>query len=406
MRVLRFVAIGALIAAGIIARTTTPSVSSAPPVIESRPHSIVCDPSGRCIAVGLMGSVYGVHVPYAAELVNGSWTLLSPQLPTPVVDSEFASVECDAPDRCVAVGREEIPAPYLGARSAGDRPLIQTWDGSAWVRGAPTIPTGSKDAGLNGVACASSTCMAVGQYGKRVNKDRALATTSDGARWTLALPPYRRVEEDAGLNDVVCFEPTSCLAVGQFGFELQAMFTGVAPLIERWDGSAWHLEPSSNAKDSLDTELNAISCPTEDRCLAVGFRRLTGGAYATFAEIRNGRRWSLLPTVDPPNSPDVEFADIACPERDRCVAVGSWTSGAQIHSLVERWDGEHWTIERTPVPSTATSSALTSIDCPTTQSCYAVGAYEQGSPTEHAFSLAWDGRAWKVIPMPESSDTA
>ena len=43
---------------------------------------------------------------------------------------------------------------------------------------------------------------------------------------------------------------------------------------------------------------------------------------------------------------------------------------------------------------------------PDDQSCYAVGAYEQGSPTEHAFSLAWDGRAWKVIPMPESSDTA
>jgi hypothetical protein len=80
--------------------------------------------------------------------------------------------------------------------------------------------------------------------------------------------------------------------------------------------------------------------------------------------------------------------------------------GAHVHSLVESWDGRRWTIEQTPAPDGSTSTALTAAACPDPQTCYAVGAYERGSPTGHALSLGWDGHGWTVVPMPDPSGPA
>jgi hypothetical protein len=405
MRPLRFLAVGALLAAGIAARAWTPAVTTAPPVIESRARAVDCPSTGECMAVGSMGSVYSVRIPFATSLSNGAWGLAAPEAPSPLAESTFTSVACELAGSCVAVGREEIPAPYLGARSAGDRPLIGSWDGSTWSRVMAPVPPGTSDAVLNGVSCASSTCIAVGTFGRRTGTDRVLAMTFDGARWSLRLPPHHRYEEDASLNDVACTSPTSCIAVGRFGVELQ-VFTGVAPLIERWDGKAWQLEVSDNAPDSLDTELNAIACPSTDRCLAVGIRRRVGGTYSTFAEIRQGTRWTLLPTPDRAVSPDSELADIACPGPQHCIAVGFSLIGTHVQSLVETWEGARWTIERTPAPEGATESALSGIDCPSPRVCVAVGGYERGSPTEHAFAQTWDGSKWTVMPVPEPTGPA
>jgi hypothetical protein len=68
MRTLRFVAIGALIGAAIIARASTPAVPTTSLVIESRARAIVCDRATTCVSVGFMGSVYGVHVPFGPRL--------------------------------------------------------------------------------------------------------------------------------------------------------------------------------------------------------------------------------------------------------------------------------------------------------------------------------------------------
>src|SRR5436309_267227 len=95
---------------------------------------------------------------------------------------------------------------------------------------------------------------------------------------------------------------------------------------------------------------------------------------------------SVVPTTNPAGSPDVELAEVACPRPDRCIAVGSWVSGAHVHALIESWDGNRWTMQRTPAPAGATSTALSAVDCPRPQACLAVGTYERGSPIEHGFS--------------------
>jgi hypothetical protein len=406
MRVLPIAAVGALVAAGVFARVWLGDAQSSAPAIETNPDAIACPSGTGCISVGFSGSSFGVRVPFGAELADGAWSLQMPPAPSAVVDSLLSSVDCTGADACVAVGREDVPAPYLGARSAGDHPLIASWDGATWVRGSAPVPSGAKEARLNGVSCTGGMCMAVGQYGRTADRDRLLASLWDGETWKLLLPPRVRSSDDAALEGVDCVSATSCTAVGQFSYELQELFSGVAPLVERWDGTAWRTEVSDNARDSLDTELNAVSCPTLEVCVAVGFQRRTGGTYASFAEIREGGRWRVIPTPDPPGSPDVELADVACPAPDRCIAVGSWVTGGSVRSVVESWDGTRWRIEETPTPPDVTSVALTAIDCPSPETCVVVGTTEQGSPTRHALSLTRTNGGWTVLPMPEAVGTS
>jgi len=399
MRVLRIAAVAVLLAAGVVARLMISDAPASSPTIETGPAAIACVTATRCLTVGFSGSSYGVRMPFGAALDGGSWSATMPPPPPRVIDALLLSVACGSIDDCVGVGGQDVPAPSLGARSAGERPLIYTWDGSAWVQDIAPIPPGTSDARLNGVSCADTICMAVGRSGR--NRERQLATLWDGRRWSLRLPSPLRRADDASLEAVDCVSAASCTAVGQFGYELQELVGGVAPLIQRWDGSMWRPEASANPQDSLDTELNGVACPTQEMCMAVGFQRLPGGAYASFAEVREGGGWRVVPIPDPPNSPDVELADVACTAPDRCVAVGSWLSGGSVRGLILTWDGARWASEAGPAPPGATSTALTAVDCPSPAACIAVGTSEHGSPTQHPFSLIRSDGRWMIIPVPE-----
>jgi hypothetical protein len=403
MRALRLVAVGALIAAGVGARLSIPKVTAPAPAIDSSLRDVACPSPGRCTAVGLTGSKYTVQVPMAALSEGASWTLRSPEAPSRIADSDLSAIACAALTRCVAVGSREVPAAYFGARSAGGRPLIEAWDGTNWVTDQAVVPSGTADADLQGVDCVASMCMAVGEYAKRLGDDRALAEVWDGHAWRLQVPPTPRYNGEPGeavLSDVTCISPTSCIAVGQFRFELEGIVaTIIAPLIERWDGTRWHIERADNPGTD-DVELYSISCDGADRCVAVGSQRLGRQTYGTLAEIWDGTAWHLMRTRDPAGSPDSDLRDVACPRADRCFAVGYRTSGAGLLPLIESWDGRRWTIEQTATPAAFTSSAFNSIDCALPTSCQAVGTYEKGSPILHAFSATLTGGDWTILPVP------
>jgi hypothetical protein len=307
----------------------------------------------------------------------------------------------------VAVGSQEVPAPYFGARSAGDRPLIEVWNGASWRLQKAPIPPGTADAQLNGVSCTGPFCFAVGDYAGRSGNDRVLAQVWDGSRWMMRLPPKPRSMEDPILYDVACTSSTSCIGVGHFTYEVGAFFNSqIAPLILRWNGHGWHFELSANPGGSLDTELGAISCAAPNRCVAVGSDRVSGGTYSTFAEINNDGAWKTLPTPDPAGSPDAEFMDVSCPLPDRCFAVGFFALGSDSRPLLESWDGTKWTIQPTSMPPGASAGVLTAIDCVSARTCEVVGTYRQGTPTQHAFSATLDERRWDVVPMPDPDGNA
>jgi hypothetical protein len=392
MRAIPILAVAALLATGLVARASIPEANPPVAATDTSLRSISCPAAEACIAVGLTGSKYTVRVPMTARSQGGSWSVQALPGMSPAGDSLLAAVSCPSATSCTAVGRQEVPASYLGARSAGDRPVTERWDGSTWTSGPGIVPARTADAELRGVDCIAATCVAVGSYALRLGDDRPLAEMWDGSGWRLRLPPRVRTgheASDAVLSDVACVSATSCVAVGRFSYDL-TLFTGIAPLIQRWDGKGWSTERSSNTR-SLDTELNGVACPAADRCVAVGLQRRGAGVYGPFAEMWDGVRWSTVKISGPPRSPDAELLGVACPSADRCVAVGFFATGSRFRPLIETWDGRRWPSAPFEPPAGFTSSTLNDVDCSSPTICHAVGTYARDTPLLHAFSVSITG---------------
>ena len=399
------VPIAVLIGAGVAGRLSIPAASPPRPLTDRSLQAITCPAPGQCIAVGLTGSTETVLAPLTADLDQGTWTVHPRPINLRLGDAFPSAVACRSSTSCIAVGQLAINAPYLGARATGNRPLAQIWDGRTWRRTAPAVPAHAGDAALQGIACSESVCMAVGEYAGRLqDNNRALAETWEGGRWTLNVPPVVRpsgpgsAPDQAVLLDVACTSPRSCTAVGQLTFEVNGQAgSTVQPLIERWDGSRWHVGPAV-MPGSSQAELNAVACPSPGRCMAVG--SLILGAPRTLAELSVNGRWQVVPTPDPPGVSGGDLKDVSCPASNRCVAVGDGIAAGRETPLVGTWNGHRWTFQPLATPRAFTASTFNSVDCPTVATCDAVGNYEAGSPAVHSFSATLVNGGWTLHPVP------
>jgi hypothetical protein len=394
---MRIAVIVALLCAGTIARLSADAVAPTHQAKETSLAAVKCASAESCVSVGWIGGAFR-QAPFAVQFAERARSDQSPPVGPRYGDATLSAVACLKSRLCIAVGRREVPTRYLADRSAGDRPLTAEWNGRRWRLRLGAFPPRTRSAALNGVDCTSSGCMAVGEYEPRgSDKTRPLAGSWDGKGWTVHLPERPQGFEDTVLNDVACVSARFCTSVGYVTYELMGLMTGgVAPVVERWDGNAWRVSAVPQAQ-GVDATFNAVACPSHRRCLAVGFQRLRSGKFTTLAVVWNGMEWKVVPTRDPPGSPDAEFEDVVCPLINRCIAVGWAVSASHVATLAALWNGSHWTLEETPNPPGATSSVLHAVDCAGPTLCHAVGSFARHSPNRQAFSEQWDGREWTLV---------
>ena len=330
--VVAIVGVIALVAAGGIAAVSTEHLVVPVPVTETILGSVACPSTDRCIAVGSIGSRYTIRVPFAVHSA-GSWEVRSPAPPIDNGNSFLLSLSCAGDGRCVSVGSQEVPAPYFGAKSGGNRPLVETWNGRTWRPEKVPIPAGTADAELSGVDCVPSACMAVGTVSNRSGTGRVLTEWWNGSTWKLILPPRPRTMEDPSLAAVSCTSPASCTGVGQYTFDL-GFGTLITPLILRWNGRQWRFQQSGRLGQAQDTMLNAVDCPTDTVCVTVGSERTAAGTYRSIAEIRHGDTWRLTPTTDPPHTPDADLVAVDCTGPTACPSAIGRRAGSMLRP---RW---------------------------------------------------------------------
>jgi hypothetical protein len=124
--------------------------------------------------------------------------------------------------------------------------------------------------------------------------------------------------------------------------------------------------------------LAAISCASPSFCKAVGTYKLDG-AKAGFTETWNGARWKAS------TMPESSLSSISCPTTTMCMAVGSNPSA-------EEWTNGSWrTLSVTP-PSGTTSATLFDVSCSRPTSCMAVG----DNLLRQTFIEHWDGTSWSL----------
>jgi hypothetical protein len=272
------------------------------------------------------------------------------------------------------------------------------------VQSTPT-PTGHYFPVLSGVACPAHTsvCTAVGSYHSQSGPGftfQAFAERWNGSKWALQSIPNPIGVTGSSLNGVVCTSGTACTAVGFTG----GPFTATSSLVERWNGTKWVVQTAPNPTGSTSTKLDGVACPSATTCTAVGAYITSSHTPRTLVERWNGTKWTVQRPPNPTGTTDSELTAVACTSGTACTAVGFNipTSGAP-RTLAERWNGTKWTMQSTPNPTGSTDSQLSAVACASGAACTAVGNYDPAPGKARTLAERWNGTKWALQSTPNPS---
>jgi hypothetical protein len=143
------------------------------------------------------------------------------------------------------------------------------------------------------------------------------------------------------------------------------------------------------------SELYGVSCTSSAACTAVGGsgRSDAGGSLI---ERWNGAKWTIQRAARPAGATSSSLYGVSCTSRTACVAVGNYIRAGSTASLAERWNGRKWSIQRTPKPARARDTQFFGVSCTSLTACIAVGNSNFGA----SLAERWNGKRWTIQRMP------
>jgi hypothetical protein len=174
---------------------------------------------------------------------------------------------------------------------------------------------------------------------------------------------------------------------------------------ERWNGSSWSIVTMPSPSRVAHSFLGGVACTSTSACIAVGnTSNSVPSPTGTLAERWNGTRWRIMSIPDPPGAPGAYLPTVSCPSASLCFAAGSSanSSGFPTATIVERWDGRHWTIVPTPPkPVGVPGAEIDAIACTSSSSCLAAGALDYPPNQQQPLAEHWDGAHWTILSTPK-----
>ncbi len=348
---------------------------------------VSCPTSTSCIMVGthLKGST---PTPFAQSWNGTSWSALTPQSPGSY-STKLRSVSCTSSTSCIAVGS------YKETKTQPEKPLAESWNGSAWSTLSVPSPETTQAVGLKGISCTStSACTAAGYYWLE-GKQRTLAESWNGTNWTIQASPNPSPELNS-LNQVSCTAVGACTAVGSMQPEAGMVGEETASLAERWNGSEWKTQVTPSLATS-EYSLSGVSCASATMCFAVGSYPLIERGLG---QLWNGSTWTTQ--VKAVASINGYPSSVSCPSTTWCMVAGSGVGGLPKAWLLKEEGGE-WTrsLQTPPLPSGGSNGGLRSVSCTSTSACTAVGYYyDEGQGKNRPLVEHWNGSKWTAESAP------
>ena len=345
-------------------------------------------------AVGYIGSQTLV------EHWDGSaWTILTSPNPPGSTDTRLNAVAVLAPNDVWAVGSS-----YSGNAW---RTLIEHWDGTSWsVVASPN--NGDNHNFLGGVtALAANNIWAVGSYNDNNNGGQTLVEHWDGVSWSIVESPNRGIY-GSSLSGIAAVTPNDIWAVGSSS-------QPAATLIEHWDGSAWSIIDSPNPRYGTIIYLNDVAVVPGGDVWAVGAYYSIGptGNPATLSLVErwDGSNWHIVPSPNASGANSNVLSGISGGAANDVWAVGSYHIPPQwgaIYPLIEHWDGSNWHVVTSPTGGNI--GILGAVTAISTGDAWSVGAFGLtlryndpcGTPTPTATPQV----SPTVTPTPTSTATA
>jgi hypothetical protein len=257
---------------------------------------------------------------------------------------------------------------------------------------------------LLGVSCASAhACMAVGTHltSGPAESPYTLAEEWNGTRWTVTRTRNPPSSLGNNLYGVSCSSASACMAVGAHNIS-----HGSVPLAEAWNGNTWTVKATPEPDD--DSSLDSVSCSSATACVATGFG-IENGHNNWFSEVWNGQTWTHKTAPRPVDATYSSLGSVSCASAHFCVAVGDYqvNNSSKSQTLAETWDGQTWTINTTPNPSSgANGSELTGVSCTAPNTCMAVGHYNPPNAGGQTLAEIWNGITWAISPTGNNPSSA
>ena len=231
-----------------------------------------------------------------------------------------------------------------------------------------------------------------------------LATQSASARPLAANAKEQKFQQGAFLNAVSCTSKTDCTSVGYH----QASSGTTAPLGEIWNGSHWRSVGIELPKRGADFVMSGVSCPSSGSCEAVSNYYLSrrGSTKVLLAARWAGGAWGLQQVPLPPAAVSGSLSSISCPSSSWCEAVGTAEATRGTATLAAVWNGKSWRAQSVPVVVGGADPSLSGVSCTSASFCEAVGQFASMlTGREAPLAERWDGRGWLVQPGASSGAT-
>jgi hypothetical protein len=344
------------------------------------------------VAVALAsGAVALIAAGAAPASVSGSPSWKVQQRPSPGTssnDNGFSGVAVTSPTNAWAVGDYAT-----GPRGSVDRVLIEHWNGKAWkVQRSPNAGGSISRSALSGVAATSSTdAWAVGYYYDGT-VDRTLIEHWNGKAWQVQQSRNSRGSGDAGLSGVAATSPTNAWAVGSYHYGT-VRHGGDRTLIEHWNGNAWKVQRSPNPSNV--SRLSGVAATSPTNAWAVGYYH-DGTVDLTLVEHWNGKAWKVQQSPNPGGSRNYNgLSGVAATSSTNAWAVGYFSDVGGESTLVERWNGKSWKVQQSAPDYNV--SFLSGVAATSPTDAWAVGFDQTGQlPETQTLVEHWDGNAWTV----------
>lgn len=303
---------------------------------------------------------------------------------------DLASVSCTAANACTAVGTEIEPE--------WETELVAAvrWNGSSWSAQATPEPSPSLGSRLEGVSCwSSSGCIAVGTNSVEAPaSSQAIAMIWNGTEWKAQTVPNPVGGTLTELHSVSCTSSSFCIAVGNYTVGGKNV-----PLAEVWNGTEWKVQTTPNPPvlEANPVQAKGVSCVSSSFCEMVGYYVGESGKFEPFAETWNGTEWKLQAVTPPTGFKRAELLGVSCTATNSCHAVGTYNDSANNpKTLATSWNGTSWLVTESATPSGATSVRLAGASCVAANDCHAVGAYNGNTALTEKFAQ-WSAQ---TVPMP------
>jgi len=359
------------------APTATPKPSATPTPVPCTTWSIVPSPNQTQYASSTLNAVSAVS-PSAAWAVGGSttdgiaersliqqWDGSAWRIVPNASAISFSSMVIVSSHDVWAVGYNRTP------RQTGFTSQFEHWNGTQWSIVPSPNSNQPNNFLLSMAAVAANDVWAVGKDHSR-DTGLPLIERWDGTKWQVVANPALPGVSDSALNSVARIPGTAQLWA--VGYALKGPRPAYnQPLIERWDGGAWHVVAGPTLPSgAFGGELRGVVALSPTDAWAVGDYTASNHTIRTLIIHWNGTAWQVAASPDTWGS----LASVAAtgPHDVRAVGHIAIEDGNNQHALIEQWDGTSWRTLRGPEPGTVGSSNLDSITTDGAGNYWAVGS--------------------------------